>query len=496
MYDNILSQSVFPKTSLLGVGILSTMLAACGGNGGSTYQMPSGTSGGTGTNMTGTASPSSVSLTSPGSSVNRTVTLQATPVPGTGLAISRVDFLVDGSVVGTAMTSPYSVKWDTTTVTDGTHMLTVKATDSGGAVVTSTAVSVSVLNKPSFSVSLSPAQLFPTPASSASGAAMLTVNLANGMVSGKVVLTGLTASSVKLYEGFAGANGVALIALAQNAAASGEWDLAPNAMLTSDQVAALLEGGLYIAAASTANPNGELRGQIIPGNVRVVWTSLAGAQEVPPVTITASGIAATTVDSVANTVSVYIDATGVNDATAAELDTGAQGAVGAKLVSLTKDAVNMGMWSATLSPITATDLNNFVQGNWYVNVRTPAFPNGALRGQITPQMAGAAPTLAQLQSQIFTPKCSSCHDGVGTAPPGVLNLMPGGSYKALVNVAALEQPNLKYVVPGDPANSYLMQKLLGSTGISGARMPLNGPYLDAATLQQVAAWIAAGASNN
>jgi mono/diheme cytochrome c family protein len=78
----------------------------------------------------------------------------------------------------------------------------------------------------------------------------------------------------------------------------------------------------------------------------------------------------------------------------------------------------------------------------------------------------------------------------------VLNLTAGGTYKALVNVATNEQPNLKYVVPGDPANSYLIQKLLGAAGITGGRMPLNGPYLDDATIAQVAAWIATGAAND
>jgi hypothetical protein len=51
-------------------------------------------------------------------------------------------------------------------------------------------------------------------------------------------------------------------------------------------------------------------------------------------------------------------------------------------------------------------------------------------------------------------------------------MQPGSlTYKAVVNVATGEQPNLKYVVPGDPAHSYLVQKLMGSAGISGARMP-------------------------
>jgi mono/diheme cytochrome c family protein len=272
--------------------------------------------------------------------------------------------------------------------------------------------------------------------------------------------------------------------------------LSASAMLTADQVTALLQGGLYIQALSAANPGGEIRGQITPANISVVWTLLSGGQEVPPVTISAAGVAATTVDSVANTVSVYILSTGVTDATAAELDTGATGKVGTKLVALTKGTVNMGSWSVAMSQISAADVANFNNGMWYLNVLTPADPNGAIRGQIMPAMAAAVPTLTQLQTSVFTPKCSGCHNGVGTAPPGVLNLMAGGTYKALVNVATLEQPNLKYVVPGDPANSYLVQKLMGAAGISGGRMPLNGPYLDDATIAQVAAWIAAGAQNN
>jgi mono/diheme cytochrome c family protein len=268
-------------------------------------------------------------------------------------------------------------------------------------------------------------------------------------------------------------------------------------MLTADQVTALLEGGLYMAANSTANPNGEIRGQITPPNITVVWAPLSGTQETPPVTTTAAGVAAITVDAVASTVSVFVNTTGANDATAVELGTQMQGAATMKLVGLTRSAVNMGSWSVMLSPITAADISNFNKGLWYVNVLTPADPNGAIRGHVTPSMT-AIPTvtLAQLQTEIFTPKCSGCHNGLGTVPPGALNLTAGGTYKALVNVATGEQPALKYVVPGDPVNSYLLQKLLGAPGISGARMPLNGPYLDDATSAQVAAWIAAGALNN
>ena len=52
------------------------------------------------------------------------------------------------------------------------------------------------------------------------------------------------------------------------------------------------------------------------------------------------------------------------------------------------------------------------------------------------------------------------------------------------------------VKPGDPANSYLIQKLEGTAGIQGSRMPLGGPFLDQTTIDQLKSWIVSGAPNN
>jgi hypothetical protein len=256
-------------------------------------------------------------------------------------------------------------------------------------------------------------------------------------------------------------------------------------------VTALLQGKLYIAILSAANPNGEIRGQILPSNVTVVWTALTGSQEATPVTIAASGVAATTVDSTANTVSIHVNTTGVNDATAASLDTGAIAATGTSLVPLAKDSVNMGHWFAELAPIKSTDVTNFTAAGWYANVITPAQTNGAIRGQIT-----IAPTLTQLQTSMFTPLCATCHTGIGTVPPGALNMNAGHTYAALVGVPSAEQPTVQFIAPGDPTNSYVIQKLEGVPTITGAQMPKGGPYLSQATINQVAAWISAGAQNN
>jgi uncharacterized protein (TIGR03118 family) len=108
-------------------------------------------------------------------------------------------------------------------------------------------------------------------------------------------------------------------------------------------------------------------------------------------------------------------------------------------------------------------------------------------------------TLSQLQSSVFTPLCSGCHNGSnppGGPLPGSQNLTAGNSFAALVGVASIEQPALRRVKAGDPDNSYLIQKLEGAPGISGSRMPLGGAALDPATLDQIRSWIASGAPNN
>ena len=77
-----------------------------------------------------------------------------------------------------------------------------------------------------------------------------------------------------------------------------------------------------------------------------------------------------------------------------------------------------------------------------------------------------------------------------------MNLTAGNAFASLVNVASVEHPTLKRVSPGDPNNSYLIQKLEGTAGIAGARMPFGGPFLDQATIDEVATWISQGAANN
>jgi hypothetical protein len=109
----------------------------------------------------------------------------------------------------------------------------------------------------------------------------------------------------------------------------------------------------------------------------------------------------------------------------------------------------------------------------------------------------AAATLTTLQANIFGPKCSFCHTGVGPILPGSMNLTSAAAtFTSLVGVNSEEQPTLKRVNPGDSANSWVIHKLEGTNLGTTSRMPFGGPFLDQATIDQVKGWIDAGALNN
>jgi len=96
-----------------------------------------------------------------------------------------------------------------------------------------------------------------------------------------------------------------------------------------------------------------------------------------------------------------------------------------------------------------------------------------------------------IQLHVFTPICTVCHAG-GAAPQG-LRLDATNSYALLVGVPSNEVSSTLRVKPGDPDNSYVIQKLEGHAPV-GAQMPYGGPPLPAATIAVIRQWISAGAA--
>src|SRR5205085_2817265 len=90
-----------------------------------------------------------VSVTTPASSAFVTGTITVSATASDNIGVAGVQFQLDGTNVGAEVTAaPYSVSWNTTTATTGSHTLTAIARDAAGNRTTSSPVMVTVDNVP------------------------------------------------------------------------------------------------------------------------------------------------------------------------------------------------------------------------------------------------------------------------------------------------------------------------------------------------------------
>jgi hypothetical protein len=116
----------------------------------------SSTSTAVGVTVIGNSPPPTVTLVSPSGGTSYpapgTVAMSANATPASGASIVKVEFLSNGSVVGTRTMPPYSYTWSNVAI--GNYSVTARATDNLGAVGSSSAASVSVVNDAPPTVSL------------------------------------------------------------------------------------------------------------------------------------------------------------------------------------------------------------------------------------------------------------------------------------------------------------------------------------------------------
>jgi len=252
--------------------------------------------------------------------------------------------------------------------------------------------------------SMSGEQEVPPVATGALGTGTLSHDSPSGNIRGSITLDGMTATAAHIHEGAVGVNGPIIVHLAETA--PGTWSVPAGAMLTESQVAALAAGGLYYNAHSTANPGGEIRGQI----GRDVFTApMSPAQEVPPPVSAATGSGFLSLDPVTRKFTARIAVTGVA-ATMAHIHEGAAGVNGPILFHLTESPAGSGVWvSAADATLTEAQLATLKAGGLYFNVHSAAFPGGEIRGQIGRHLG-----FARLAGAEEVPPTSSTATGTGT----------------------------------------------------------------------------------
>jgi CHRD domain len=255
-----------------------------------------------------------------------------------------------------------------------------------------------------FTVALSGEQEVPPTTSGALGTGTLSFDAATRNIIGSITLDGITANAAHIHQADAGVSGPIIVPLTQTT--PGTWSVPPATTLTAVQADALAAGGLYFNAHTTANPNGDVRGQI---GRDVFAAQLTAAQEVPSNASSATGTGLVSLDPETKKFSARLTVTGLA-ATAAHIHTAPIGVSGPIRFPLTETTPGSGVWvSAANETMNDAEIALLKAGGLYFNAHSTALPNGEIRGQIGRNVRFASMTAAQ-----ETPPTTSTATGSGT----------------------------------------------------------------------------------
>jgi peptidoglycan/xylan/chitin deacetylase (PgdA/CDA1 family) len=238
--------------------------------------------------------PPTVSLTAPAANATISGNVSVTASASDDVAVQHVDFLLDGELLSTALASPYSTSWDTSTATEGAHSLTARASDTSGNATTSAAVSVTVdRTAPTVSVS---------------------APLAAADVSGSVSLQATATDNEGLAQVEFFVNGTSVGVVVGAGPYSLNWDST-----------ALANGAATVTATATDND-----GNATTSAGVAITVDNQGADTTPPVTTVACNAASCSSGWYQSTVTVTLAAT----------DSGGSGGSGVASIAYTIDGSN------------------------------------------------------------------------------------------------------------------------------------------------------------
>ncbi|MEO8209905.1 MAG: CHRD domain-containing protein [bacterium] len=168
--------------------------------------------------------------------------------------------------------------------------------------------------------------------------------------------------------------------------AVGVWRTSGPQPLVDSLIVALLTGRLYVNVHTSANPGGEIRGQVELAAGFGVNANLNGASENPSVLTSALGTAELTFTDYALIFNVTVDGLS-GPITGAHIHDGDSGVNGPIVFDITNLFVNntaTGRWkvSGAAGDLTAALVKRLFNNGLYVNVHTSANPTGEIRGQL------------------------------------------------------------------------------------------------------------------
>jgi hypothetical protein len=236
-----------------------------------------------------------------------------------------------------------------------------------------------------FTANLDGSQENPAVTTTATGTGTFVLNADATELSYSITINGLTPTAAHFHNAPAGTNGNVVKNLSFiNNHATGVWKSSDASQpFTDSLLSELLSGRLYVNVHTSANPGGEIRGQVMLSNPVGFTAMLTGSQENPPVTTSAGGTGV--VILVPGGSVVYdLTVTGLTP-TASHFHNAPAGTNGGvvKNISLINNTA-AGTWSSSdgTQPLTNLLLRELVRGRLYMNVHTAANPGGEIRGQV------------------------------------------------------------------------------------------------------------------
>lgn len=288
-----------------------------------------------------------------------------------------------------------------------------------------------------FTAQINGAQQVPTIATAASGVASLYLNATRDTLCVRVSWNGLSgaAAGIHIHDGAMGVNGGVIVDLSGDIKGNQVYARVTGNSLTSSLIAKLLSGNCYLNIHTTANPNGEIRGQIQAENDPGFYSYLTtGAETSPVMGSKATGFAVfkTSRDKMWLWVEVISDSL-TQTPGGAHLHYGAPGVAGGVILDLSS-LINGNRISGTV-PVTPGLVDSIMSGMVYINLHTTMNPGGEIRGQLTNlPILGFDAVLDSAQET--TPVLLS--DGRGVAHFHMMNTLD--SLHFLVQVSGLTGP--------------------------------------------------------
>ncbi len=225
----------------------------------------------------------------------------------------------------------------------------------------------------------------PAVVTNANGVGFFMLQKHQGKLSFNIVVDGLSGpiTGAHLHQNIAGQNG----AVVENLTTFVSGNMISGSVNPAAYLKALMSDSLYINIHTTANPNGEIRGQLMMQPYLHFDAKLDTAQETTAVTGTGMemGAAAIRMNYTFDTLWYDAQMNGLSGAiTGAHFHLGGVNTSGGVVVGIPSGSINGNTISGMItgSSLADTFIHHMLTGSIYLNVHTAANPNGEVRGQV------------------------------------------------------------------------------------------------------------------